>query len=111
MESTEKQYSIEKLTQILEMETPILLLGAGFSCGAHNKFGSVPLSKNLKSILLDKFYKGASDYKELEQMKLLDLCTNIVVDGNQKELQDFLTQIFVFYYSRYRVCFLFFSIL
>lgn len=94
MESTEIQQSIEELTQILERETPILLLGAGFSCGAHNKFGLVPLSKDLKPILLDKFYKGASDYKELEQMKLLDLCTNIVADGNQEELQNFLTQIF-----------------
>ena len=46
----ENKSSIEEVKDILEKEPPMLFLGAGFSLGATNEYGDIPLGNALKML-------------------------------------------------------------
>ncbi len=85
---------LERLIKVLKIENPILLLGAGFSYGAYNSYGEVPMGDGLKLKLLLEFYEGTPAYSELFYEDLREVCSNIVSDKKEKDLHKFLTSIF-----------------
>ncbi len=92
----DKVISIEEVKYIMEKEPPMLFLGAGFSLGATNEFGDIPLGDALKHEIIDKFIQGNVDeeaLKEIEQYELQDVCE--FVDDSLKqyeELRSFLVE-------------------
>ena len=49
----ENKSSIEEVKDILEKEPPMLFLGAGFSLGATNEYGDIPLGNALQLEILN----------------------------------------------------------
>ncbi len=46
----DNKLSIEEVKNILQKEPPMLFLGAGFSLGATNEYGDIPLGNALKML-------------------------------------------------------------
>ena len=69
--------SVEEVKRIMEENPPMLFLGAGFSLGATNEYGDIPLGNALKQEIIDIFIRGNVDEestKEIEQYELQDVC-------------------------------------
>ena len=47
--------NIEEVRHIMETEPPMLFLGAGFSVGAVNEYGDIPLGNSLKQEIINIF--------------------------------------------------------
>lgn len=79
----------EKLRELLIEKNAMLFLGAGFSYGSSNKFGSTPMGKELKEELYKKFIEKCSleeCYKvEIEGYDLQELCQTIVKSLNKRQ--------------------------
>ncbi len=90
------QKTIDEVRRILEAEPPMLFLGAGFSVGASNLHGDIPLGEGLKREIFEQFIEGKAtedEKKEVEQYELQDVCQ--YVDDSLKqyaELRDFLVE-------------------
>ncbi|MCM1304110.1 MAG: SIR2 family protein [Lachnospiraceae bacterium] len=88
--------SIEEVRRIMENEPPMLFLGAGFSLGATNEYGDIPLGDTLKQEIIDIFIRGNVDeeaIREIEHYELQDVCE--FVDESLKqytELREFLVK-------------------
>lgn len=92
----ENKSSIEEVKDILEKEPPMLFLGAGFSLGATNEYGDIPLGNALKLEIIDKFIRYNIDedaIREIEQYELQDVC-EFIDDSLEKytELRNFLVK-------------------
>lgn len=69
--------NIEEVRHIMETEPPMLFLGAGFSVGAVNEYGDIPLGNSLKQEIINIFVQDNVDEeaaKEIEQYELQDVC-------------------------------------
>ncbi|MDE7351874.1 MAG: SIR2 family protein [Acetatifactor sp.] len=90
----ENQEAANKVRQILESAPPMLFLGAGFSVGASNEFGEIPLGKGLKEEIVAKFIQGQvgeEELREIEQYELQDVCEYVDDSlGKKEELRNFL---------------------
>lgn len=86
----------EEVKRIMETEPPMLFLGAGFSVGAENKYGDIPLGDFLKKEIIEKFVQDNFNEeitKEIEQYELQDVCEFIDDSLNQHaELRSFLVK-------------------
>lgn len=86
--------TIEEVKRIMETEPPMLFLGAGFSVGAVNEYGDIPLGDSLKQEIIEKFIQNNVDEevrKEIEQYELPDVCEFIDETlGQYEELRNFL---------------------
>lgn len=82
------------LKEILELGTPVLFLGAGFSYGSSNEYGMIPTGKILAQDIYNKFIKGSvsiEEAKEIETYNLQDICqiTNELLE-KKEELKEYL---------------------
>lgn len=83
------RFSVEEVKHIMEKEPPMLFLGAGFSLGATNEYGAIPLGDGLKQEIIDKFIRGNVDeevIREIEQYELQDVCE--FIDDSLKQYTD-----------------------
>ena len=90
------QKTMDEARRILEAEPPMLFLGAGFSVGASNEHGEIPLGDGLKREIIGQFIEGRAEEeekKEVEQYELQDVC-QYVDDSlkNYTQLRDFLVE-------------------
>ncbi|MDE7300327.1 MAG: SIR2 family protein, partial [Lachnospiraceae bacterium] len=88
----------KQLKDILVTTPPILFLGAGFSVGASNDFGGIPLGDSLKEEIIKEFLTervNASEREEISQYSLQEVC-EYIDDGIEKyaELRQFLVERF-----------------
>lgn len=90
--------SLERLKNVLLNENPILFIGAGFSIGAKTKNKvNIPKGNELKEIIIKDFLKydeSHSDYSELINYSLPQVCQYCNNLQDEKYLQDFLTIFF-----------------
>ena len=91
-----EQKIIEEIRRILQEEPPMLFLGAGFSLGAFNEYGDIPLGEGLKREIVERFIQGKvaeEEKQEVEGYDLQDVC-QYVDDSLKKyaELRNFLTK-------------------
>lgn len=88
----------KQIKEILVTAPPILFLGAGFSVGASNEFGKVPLGDALKEEIIKKFLpQEASDTEkdEISQYSLQEVCEYVDEEiGNQTQLRQYLKERF-----------------
>lgn len=89
---------IDLLSRILKDESPLLFLGAGFSLGAKLNNGCPFLSGGtLKLYIIQHYLKlntNDTEYSELEQYTLSDLCQYIKNEEGAERLNDFLGDLF-----------------
>ncbi len=87
---------VEEVRRIMEAEPPMLFLGAGFSLGATNDYGNIPLGDALKQEIIEAFVKGNVDEEvenEIGRYELQDVCEFIDDSLNQyDELRSFLVK-------------------
>lgn len=89
--------SISKLQQVLIERTPIIVIGAGFSCDLKNKKGEDILAgENLAEFLYNKFLKKRiNEYgNEIREKNLKDVVNAIHEMGMDGERNSFLTERF-----------------
>ncbi len=91
-----EQKVIDEVRRILEAEPPMLFLGAGFSLGASNEYGEIPLGEGLKHEIFTKFIEGKvseEEKAEIEQYDLQDVCEYVDDPlNNYKELRSFMVE-------------------
>ncbi|MBP6977648.1 MAG: SIR2 family protein [Lentimicrobiaceae bacterium] len=87
-----------ELKRILELEDPILFLGAGFSLGAKTQNGKdFPTGNQLKIEIIKNLLKvdeGSSEYNDLIKYSLSDICDYCENEKSKAHLTDFLVDIF-----------------
>lgn len=87
-----------ELKRVLDFEDPILFLGAGFSLGAKTKVGKVfPTGNELKKdiiVNLLKYSESTSEYLDLMNYSLSDICDHAEREKSSAHLTDFLVSIF-----------------
>jgi len=87
-----------ELKRILELEDPILFLGAGFSLGAKTQKGKdFPTGNQLKIEIIKnllKIVEGSSEYNDLIKYNLSDICEYSESEKSKAHLTDFLVDIF-----------------
>ncbi|MBS1928221.1 MAG: SIR2 family protein [Bacteroidetes bacterium] len=92
------QEHLEKLKSTLLHDSPILFLGAGFSLGGKTKSGrDIPKANELKEIILTEFLKlskSSSEYGELTNYPLSQVCQYCSNKQSPHYLIDFLTDFF-----------------
>lgn len=85
----------KQLKDMLVTAPPTLFLGAGFSVGASNDLGEIPLGDALKEEIIKKFLDGEVDEaekEEISQYDLQDVCEYIDDELEKyEELREFLT--------------------
>lgn len=88
----------KELKRIIEIEDPILFLGAGFSIGAKTHLGlPIPTGNQLKTkiiIELLKFPEGSSEFKDLEKFSLSEVCDFCESEKSKAHLTDYLVEYF-----------------
>lgn len=93
----EQMEDVEKLLlRILKKGNPILFTGAGFNYGVEVGGKSLPMGNDLKRLIITEilcYEDGTSDYKELEQESLADICS-LCEEHNALRLNDFLVEAF-----------------
>lgn len=85
----------EQLKELLLEKNSMLFLGAGFSYGSSNGFGTTPLGKELKDELYKKFILNSSllenEKEEVNGYDLQELCQTIDKSlGKRNEMIEFL---------------------
>lgn len=85
----------EQLRELLLEKNSMLFLGAGFSFGSSNEFGTTPMGKNLKDELYKNFILNSSlldaEKEEISGYNLQELCQSIDKSlGKRKEMIEFL---------------------
>ncbi len=68
---------VQKLKEVLLTGAPMLFLGAGFSYGSINVYGSMPTGNELKGEIYERFVKNkieTSNEEEVKQFNLQELC-------------------------------------
>lgn len=88
----------KELKRIIEVEDPILFLGAGFSFGAKTHSGrNMPTGNQLKSDIITellKYSKGSTEYNDLEKYNLSDVCDFCESERSRAHLTDYLVEYF-----------------
>lgn len=86
------------LKDVLVSKPPILFLGAGFSVGASNEYGEIPLGDSLKEEIIKEFLENAiseAEKKEISLYSLQEVCEYVDEEmGKDVELRQFLKQRF-----------------
>jgi len=88
----------KELKRIIELEDPILFLGAGFSLGAKTQHNfDFPTGNQLKEKLINdllKLPKSSPDFDDLNKYSLANVCDYCEVERSPAHLTDFLIDLF-----------------
>lgn len=88
----------KQLKDILVTTPPVLFLGAGFSVGASNEYGEIPLGDSLKEEIMEEFFENnvsEAEKNEISQYSLQEVCEYIDEEiGKGVELRQFLRERF-----------------
>ncbi|MCI8297015.1 MAG: SIR2 family protein [Lachnospiraceae bacterium] len=88
----------KQLKSILVTAPPILFLGAGFSVGASNGFGEIPLGDTLKDEIIERFLPeevSEAEREEISKYSLQEVCEYIDEEvGDHARLREYLKERF-----------------